>query len=635
MPFVVQKTDQCPASRPYGVFTETAHGSGQTKGDPHGCFPTQAKAREQQKALYASVPDARDENPGPPNLDDATSDTRCCATCHMFDDGKCWGFGDWPVEPDEVCDNYSPSEAGDGSESKAETGPTEVPMTTTASPVVSEDYNRERALALSVSQRRRTETRTVHEPLEIREGTEDGKRVLRSYASLFNEPYTVRSAGHRFTEQVKPGAFKRTLGGKPDVVFRTEHNGPPLAATWSKDLRLGEDERGLWYEVDLDETDPDVQSLISKVQRGVYRDSSFAFRIPQNGDKWNDAHDQRDVIACELHRGDVSVVTFGASPSTGKHMQLRAEEFLHELGYDGLVSALVEWRDFTLLPTEERIGKVISSQSAESLRQVLTLIASAEDYADEAERMLADFLGVPAPNDEDGAVHKESVTTSEQLEHQNSEKEDAEARDDPSYEDYDVMYGLKNAKVALACVQACQLCDPGNGTDPDDNAVMAAINAAMEDIDAAIVAQAADGRMDDDEGRSQVGDFWKRVGELAHEVGWEVKLSSREDGETSFSFVRGEEVLVFSEQRSPLTAKARKALPSSAFVFPDDRRYPIQDISHARNALARSSGKPEEAKVKKAVYAKYPSLKPSASRAAIAPNDTEDLALDLRMRRAS
>jgi hypothetical protein len=58
-----------------------------------------------------------------------------------------------------------------------------------------------------------------------------------------------------------------------------------------------------------------------------------------------------------------------------------------------------------------------------------------------------------------------------------------------------------------------------------------------------------------------------------------------------------------------LTAKARKHIASSNFVFPKEKRYPIHDLSHARNALARASGKPEEAKVRAAVYRKYPALK--------------------------
>jgi hypothetical protein len=60
-----------------------------------------------------------------------------------------------------------------------------------------------------------------------------------------------------------------------------------------------------------------------------------------------------------------------------------------------------------------------------------------------------------------------------------------------------------------------------------------------------------------------------------------------------------------------LTYKARKGLPSSAFVFPNERRYPIHDIAHGRNALARVSahGTPaEQNKVRSAVYNKYPEL---------------------------
>ena len=36
-----------------------------------------------------------------------------------------------------------------------------------------------------------------------------------------------------------------------------------------------------------------------------------------------------------------------------------------------------------------------------------------------------------------------------------------------------------------------------------------------------------------------------------------------------------------------LTTKGRKALPKSAFAGPD-RSYPVEDASHARNALARA-----------------------------------------------
>ena len=61
---------------------------------------------------------------------------------------------------------------------------------------------------------------------------------------------------------------------------------------------------------------------------------------------------------------------------------------------------------------------------------------------------------------------------------------------------------------------------------------------------------------------------------------------------------------------SKLTAKKRNALSGKSFALPG-RRYPIEDASHARNALARVSqhGTPEEkSRVRRAVHRKYPSI---------------------------
>lgn len=56
-----------------------------------------------------------------------------------------------------------------------------------------------------------------------------------------------------------------------------------------------------------------------------------------------------------------------------------------------------------------------------------------------------------------------------------------------------------------------------------------------------------------------------------------------------------------------LHAKERNALSSKEFAGPD-RSYPIEDKSHARNALARASGKPVEARIRAAVHRKYPDI---------------------------
>ncbi len=60
-----------------------------------------------------------------------------------------------------------------------------------------------------------------------------------------------------------------------------------------------------------------------------------------------------------------------------------------------------------------------------------------------------------------------------------------------------------------------------------------------------------------------------------------------------------------------LTAKARKALPAKSFAGPD-RSYPINNMSHARNALSRVSANGTEAlkaEVRAKVHKKFPGIK--------------------------
>lgn len=61
-----------------------------------------------------------------------------------------------------------------------------------------------------------------------------------------------------------------------------------------------------------------------------------------------------------------------------------------------------------------------------------------------------------------------------------------------------------------------------------------------------------------------------------------------------------------------LNAAKRNALPDNAFALPSQRKYPIHDVNHARDALSRvaANGTPEEkAKVRAAVHRKYPQIR--------------------------
>lgn len=182
--------------------------------------------------------------------------------------------------------------------------------------------------------------------------------TLTGYASVFDTPYEVYGgpAAGGWVEKVNRSAFDRTLREKPDVHLLINHEGMPLARTKSGTLRLSTDSHGLYVEAVLDRRDPDVQRLEAKMSRGDMDEMSFAFRVKR--DAWNDDKTERELVEVSIHKGDVSVVNFGANPATSAQIRSVADalgllaeanpdQALAELraGGDNLLARLVEARD--------------------------------------------------------------------------------------------------------------------------------------------------------------------------------------------------------------------------------------------------------------------------------------------------
>ena len=53
-----------------------------------------------------------------------------------------------------------------------------------------------------------------------------------------------------------------------------------------------------------------------------------------------------------------------------------------------------------------------------------------------------------------------------------------------------------------------------------------------------------------------------------------------------------------------LTTKARKAIPSKEFALPKERKYPIEDKAHARNAKARASQEEKKGRISESTKAR-------------------------------
>jgi hypothetical protein len=101
--------------------------------------------------------------------------------------------------------------------------------------------------------------------------------------------------------------------------------------------------------------------------------------------------------------GDVSVVTFGASETTSSSIRSEAAALaLADLGNEIIVSALTEWRDYTLLPLEQREGKTLSAATREVLSNVAGMI-------DDAGGCSTTYWPCPPDSDEAGDSVERSI----------------------------------------------------------------------------------------------------------------------------------------------------------------------------------------------------------------------------------
>jgi HK97 family phage prohead protease len=154
--------------------------------------------------------------------------------------------------------------------------------------------------------------------IELRTNGESGL-TLEGYASTFGVWYPI---GVGVDERMRSGSFKRSLAEDPAVALRVEHSALPLAHTKGGTLQLSEDRTGLLTVASLNPRDPDVQSLQAKAENSPLQ-MSFAFRC--NKDSWNEDRSRREVVEAGLHKGDVSIVCYGANEATSMSISARAE----------------------------------------------------------------------------------------------------------------------------------------------------------------------------------------------------------------------------------------------------------------------------------------------------------------------
>ncbi|OHB65763.1 MAG: hypothetical protein A2Y76_01695 [Planctomycetes bacterium RBG_13_60_9] len=158
------------------------------------------------------------------------------------------------------------------------------------------------------------EQRHLTFPVELR-ATDDGKgKMLVGYAAVFNTVTQIGGGWWGFREQIAPGCFTDTIK-EDDIRGLFNHDSNMiLGRNTAKTCSLKEDSRGLYFEIDV----PDTQlgrDLVTSVQRGDISGCSFAFGT--TADEWDYTEEDNPLRTLKKVRlYDVGPVTYPAYEAT-------------------------------------------------------------------------------------------------------------------------------------------------------------------------------------------------------------------------------------------------------------------------------------------------------------------------------
>ena len=191
--------------------------------------------------------------------------------------------------------------------------------------------------------------------MEIRtaenEEAPEERKVVRGYASTFNEPYTLfETDDWRFNEVVDARAFDNT--DMSDVIMQYDHEGRVFARMSNNTLTVIPDERGLLIEADLGGTELGRQ-LFEEIRGGYTNKMSFGFTV--DGE---DRLDTKDVDGKDLtvrtitsvrKLYDVSAVSLPANDATSISVRSLTDGEIERIRAERLEAEALELRRRKLL----------------------------------------------------------------------------------------------------------------------------------------------------------------------------------------------------------------------------------------------------------------------------------------------
>lgn len=137
--------------------------------------------------------------------------------------------------------------------------------------------------------------------------------VLEGMPIVYDKPTQIMDGARKFTEIIRPGALDDADLSDVRLLYNHDLNKVPLART-PKTMQLAVSPAGLVMTATLPDTE-EAKSVYTAVKRGDLSGMSFAFKVPEGGDRYDAVTGTREIFKIEKVM-ECSIVPFPAYPQT-------------------------------------------------------------------------------------------------------------------------------------------------------------------------------------------------------------------------------------------------------------------------------------------------------------------------------
>jgi uncharacterized protein len=161
---------------------------------------------------------------------------------------------------------------------------------------------------------KKKETRTFNITNIHTRSKENEPVKISGYAAIFNSRTSI---GNWFDEIIAPGAFDRSISAKnADIRALVNHDwNKVIGRTKAQTLVLREDEKGLYFEIELPNTSY-ARDLAESMERGDIDQCSFGFDVDDGKERWDYSQEPALRTLEEVELYEVSIVSLPAYEET-------------------------------------------------------------------------------------------------------------------------------------------------------------------------------------------------------------------------------------------------------------------------------------------------------------------------------